>query len=51
MVPFFGTLNIRCRIIIGTQKGAIILTNTHILYGDHIRTIFPYSLLATSKYG
>ena len=30
--PFLGTLNIRCRIIIGTQKGTIILTTTQILY-------------------
>ena len=28
--PFLGTLNIWCRIIIGTQKGTIILTTTHI---------------------
>ena len=28
--PFLGTLNIRCRIIIGTQKGTIILTSTHL---------------------
>ena len=28
--PFLGTLTIRCRIIIGIQKGAIILTTTHI---------------------
>ena len=28
--PFLGTLNIRCRIIIGTQKGTIILISTHI---------------------
>ena len=27
--PFLGTLNIRCRIIIGTQKGTIILITTH----------------------
>ena len=27
--PFLGTLNIRGRIIIGTQKGTIILTTTH----------------------
>ena len=27
--PFLGTLNIRCRIIIGTQKGTIILTTAH----------------------
>ena len=30
MVPFLGTLHIRCRIIIGIQKGIIILTTTHI---------------------
>ena len=30
MIPFWGTLNIRCRIIIGIQKGTIILTTTHI---------------------
>ena len=28
--PFLGTLNIRCRIILGIQKGTIILTTTHI---------------------
>ena len=27
--PFLGTVNIRCRIIIGIQKGTIILTSTH----------------------
>ena len=29
--PFLGTLNIRGRIMIGTQKGTIILTTTHML--------------------
>ena len=29
--PFLGTLNNRCRIIIGTPKGTIILTTTHVL--------------------
>ena len=29
MVPVLGTLNIRCRIMIGTQKGTIILTTIH----------------------
>ena len=29
---FSGTLNIRCRIILGTQKGTIILTATHMLH-------------------
>ena len=28
--PFLGTLNMRCCIIIGTQKGTIILTTAHI---------------------
>ena len=31
--PFWGTLNDSCRIIIGTQKGTIMLTTTHILIG------------------
>ena len=30
--PLFGALNIRCRIIIGIQKGPIILTTTHIRF-------------------
>ena len=28
--PFLGSLNIRCRIIIGIQSGTIILTTTHL---------------------
>ena len=28
--PFLGTLNNRCRIILGTQKRTIILTTTHV---------------------
>ena len=28
--PFLGTLNIRCRITLRTQKGTIIFTTTHI---------------------
>ena len=28
--PFFGTLKIKCRIIIGIQKGTRMLTTTHI---------------------
>ena len=31
--PFLRALNIRCRTIIGTQKGTIILTTTHVLAG------------------
>ena len=30
--PFLRTLNIRRRTIIGTQKGTVILTTTHVLY-------------------
>ena len=32
VVPFWGTLNIRGRIIIGIQKGTIIFTTTHIVF-------------------
>ena len=32
-VPFGGTLNNGCRIILGTQKGTIILTTTHMVRG------------------
>ena len=39
MVPFWGTLNIRGRIIIGIQKGTIIFTTTHII--DTGEGIFP----------
>ena len=38
--PFLGTLNIRCRIIIGIQKGTIILTTTHLLVGDFFRVLW-----------
>ena len=31
--PFLGTLNIRCRIILRTQKGTIILTTTRMRSG------------------
>ena len=31
-VPLLGTLNNRCCIIIGTEKGTIILTTTHVYY-------------------
>ena len=43
--PFLGTLNIRGRIIIGTQKGTIILTTTHIyvyVYVDVYVHIYIY---------
>ena len=33
--PLLGTLNIRCRTIIGTQKGTIVLTTTHMKHNFH----------------
>ena len=36
--PFLGTLNIRGRIIIGIQKGTIILTTTHITQAGYLDT-------------
>ena len=33
-VPFWGTLNSRCRIMLGTPKGTIILTTTHVSFHD-----------------
>ena len=35
--PLLGTVNIRCRIMIGTPKGTIILTTTHIYTPRKIR--------------
>ena len=32
--PSSGTLNVRCHIIIGIQKGTIILTTTHMDYKE-----------------
>ena len=37
-IPFMGTVNNRCRIIIGTPKGTIILTTTHNTFSILIRT-------------
>ena len=36
MAPFLGALNNRCRIIIGTEKGTLILTTTHIYIYTYI---------------
>ena len=33
--PFLGSLNIRCRIILGIQKGTLILTTTHVHTASH----------------
>ena len=49
--PFLGTLNIRGRIIIGIQKGTIILTTTHMRelhghpYTDSIMDILKHDPL------
>ena len=37
--PFLGALNSRCRIIIGTQKGTIILTTTHMIEKGFVRNV------------
>ena len=44
--PFLGTLDIRCRIMIGIQKGTIILTTTHI---TPIYTLDKKSMATTSR--
>ena len=33
--PLWGPLNTRCRIILRTQEGSIILTTTHVIHGPH----------------
>ena len=40
--PFLGTLNIRCRIILGIPKGTIILTTTHLV----LFWAYPWLVLA-----
>ena len=40
--PFLGTLNNRCRIIIATQKGTIILTITQMLYKGSLRVLLGF---------
>ena len=50
--PFLGTLNIRCRIRKGIQKGTIILTTTHILLrkgGKHLERQARYLLRLIMK--
>ena len=36
--PFLGTLYIRCRCIIGIQKGTIILTTYFIIWNEYLST-------------
>ena len=47
--PFLGTLNIRCRITIGIQKGTIILTTTPIAEVAH-RSLNPNSRILGPLY-
>ena len=44
--PFLGTLNIRCRILIGLQNGTIILTTTHMVIS---RVCFGVSLVNSNR--
>ena len=46
--PFLRTLNIRCRIIIRSQKGTLILTTTHMALGSKVwgLEIWAQSLIA-----
>ena len=37
--PFFRTLHIRCRIIIGFQKGTIILTTAYMSCGNTAKSL------------
>ena len=42
--PFLGTLDVRCRTIIGTQKGTIILTTTHLKFAKNSHSTTPCGL-------
>ena len=45
--PFLGTLNIRGRIIIGIQKGTIILTTTHMeVHGAYYLLVFGIGVIS-----
>ena len=43
--PFLGTLNIRCRAIIVTQKGTIILTTTYMTMYVRARVVKSIGLV------
>ena len=49
MVPFWGTLNIRCRIIIGIPQGTIILTTTQVHLRDLKRLTLAKSPISALK--
>ena len=48
---FLGTLNIRGRIIIGTQKGTNILTTNHIIFQTDDLKEGTHSMLSTDTHG
>ena len=48
--PFLGTLNIRCRIIIGTQKGTIILTTTHVVFRSLAAVVVTYKVVGPLEF-
>ena len=48
--PFLGTLNIRCRTIMGIQKETIILTTTHIGYEGTVLIVFQACTSFTKPY-
>ena len=45
--PFLGTLNIRCRIILGIRKGTIILTTTQMIISTKLR---PSTMVVSELY-
>ena len=49
--PFLGTLSIRCRILIGLQKGTIILTTTHLPLILSLQQTHPVRLTHRHKWG
>ena len=55
MVPYLGTLNMRCCIILGIQEGTIILTTTHMSCSlrslERYMADDPGSIIAVSKEG
>ena len=50
--PLLGPLNTRCRIILRTQTGTIILTTSHMwIYGVFIRTVMIVSDMCPALWG
>ena len=49
--PFVGTLKIKCRIIIRTQEGTIILTTTHMVITEGLCSLIPCQAAASLGFG